>query len=347
MLLSINLKIIGPLSITRDSSICKGDFIRIGSKNYTQAGVYRDTLKSIKGCDSLFRITNLTIKPERKRLFDSTICEGKTLIINAKSYQKAGIYTDTINLNGQCDSILLIDLKIKPYTTIKKNVVLCSNDSTAINGRLFTKIGVFKDTVKAVVNAAINCDEIIEWTVTKSNLRLNMGINRSIELGDSVQLDPSVSGAQNVLWSWQLNKTLSCTDCPNPIAKPLQTTTYALVIRDTMANCTLKDAIKVSVKPCESIFMPTAFSPNNDGTNDYFAVFASGCVRKVVKMQLFNRWGVMVFSKNNFFPNNENEGWNGRMNDTELPPDVYIYVIELELGDGRTKVFSGDVTLMR
>ena len=93
--------------------------------------------------------------------------------------------------------------------------------------------------------------------------------------------------------------------------------------------------------------MPTAFSPNNDGTNDYFTVFASSCVRRVAKMQLFNRWGVMVFSKNNFLANNEKNGWDGTMNSTQLPPDVYIYVIELELGDGKVKVFSGDVSLIR
>ena len=130
-------------------------------------------------------------------------------------------------------------------------------------------------------------------------------------------------------------------------SKPLFTTTFTLTIKDTSTNCSLKDAVKIIVKPCESIFMPTAFSPNNDGANDYFSVFASGCVRKVKKMQLFNRWGIMVFSKENFLANNEKNGWDGTMNERQLPPDVYIYVIELELGDGTIKLFSGDVTLIR
>ena len=106
-------------------------------------------------------------------------------------------------------------------------------------------------------------------------------------------------------------------------------------------------AHKITVKPCESIFMPTAFSPNNDGANDYFTIFASGCVRKVRTMKLFNRWGIMVFSNTNFLPNNEKSGWDGMMNNTQLQPDVYVYVIELELGDGTIKLVSGDVTLLR
>ncbi len=337
-----NLSFIPPLSISTDFSLCKGDFIKIGNKIYSQIGIYRDTFKTVNGCDSIL-ITNLTIKPERKKTIDTTICEGKQLIINGKQYLKAGIYGDTILSNAQCDSILLITIKTTPYPIIKKTVILCANDSTVVNGRLFTKIGVFKDTI----NAAINCDSVIEWTVQKSNLQLYMGENTTIELGDSLQLGPSVFGAPNVLWTWQTNKALSCTNCPNPFVKPLFTTTFTLVIRDTLSGCTLRNALKITVKPCENIFMPTAFSPNNDGANDYFTIFASGCVRKVNKMQLFNRWGVMVFSKNNFLANNEKNGWDGTMNSTQLPPDVYIYVIELELGNGKIKVFSGDVTLIR
>ncbi len=344
LLITTNLKLINPLSISRDTSICLGDFIKINNRIYNQTGIYKDTLKAInKGCDSILLTINLKIKPERKRLIDSTICEGKTLIINGKQYQKAGNFNDTIKLNGQCDSILLITIKIKPYPIIKKNIVLCANDSALINGRLFTKIGVFKDTIIST----INCNEITEWTVTKSNLRLNMGTSPLIELGDSVQLNPIVLGAQNVLWTWTPNKSLSCINCPNPSAKPVQTTIFTLIVRDTTTNCTIKDVIKVSVKPCESIFMPTVFSPNNDGANDYFSVFASGCVRKVKTMKLFNRWGIMVFSNTNFLPNNEKNGWDGRMNNTQLPPDVYVYVIELELGDGTIKLVSGDVTLLR
>jgi gliding motility-associated-like protein len=336
------LSLIGPLSISSFIYICKGDFVKIGTKTYNLAGIYRDTFKTSKGCDSIL-ITNLTILPERKRVIDTTICAGKTVVFNLNSYNKSGNFSDTIRVNSQCDSILTINLTVKPYPIVKKSVVLCANDSTVVNGRLFTKTGVFRDTISAVNN----CAEIIEWTVSKSTLQLMMGADATIELGDSIQLDPSVFGAQNVLWTWQKSPYLNCLVCPKPIARPLQTTIFSLTVKDTTTNCSVKEVQKITVKPCESIFLPTAFSPNNDGANDYFSVFASGCVRKVLKMKLFNRWGVMVFSKENFLPNNEKNGWDGMMNDTQLPPDVYVYAIELELGDGKTKVFSGDVTLLR
>ena len=150
-------------------------------------------------------------------MIDTTVCEGKQLVINGKQYLKAGIYNDTILTNAQCDSILSITIKITPYPIVKKTVILCANDSTVVNGRLFTKTGVFKDTVLS----KITCSEVIEWTVQKSNLQLYMGENATIELGDSLQLGPSVFGAPNVLWTWQSNKALSCMNCSNPFVKPL------------------------------------------------------------------------------------------------------------------------------
>ena len=174
-----------------------------------------------------------------------------------------------------------------------------------------------------------------------------MGAALVIELGDSISLNPLVTGAQNIRWTWTAHKALSCTNCPNPYAKPLQTTVFTLSVKDTATKCTVNGAIKVSVKPCESIFIPTAFSPNDDNINDYFSVFASGCIRNVLTMQVFNRWGVLVFSQNDFLPNTDKNGWDGRMNNQPVPPDVYVYVIELALGNGTTKRVSGDVTLMR
>jgi gliding motility-associated-like protein len=343
----MTVKVLTPLSITKDTSICEGNFIRIGSKTYSQAGVYRDTIKGVKGCDSLLLTLNLTIKPERKRVIDSSICEGKTVTINGKSYKNAGNFNDTLRFVGQCDSFLVISIKIKPYTIIKKMAVLCDNDTALVNGRLFTKIGVFRDTSTSTTA----CNEVTEWTVVKSTLRLTIGVPPFIELGDSFRLNPSVSGAQSVQWNWTTNKAttkdLSCTNCQNPYIRPLQTTIFNLSVRDTATNCTVKDAIKVTVKPCESIYLPTAFSPNNDNQNDYLTVFASGCVRKILTMRVFNRWGVLVFSQSNFLPNTDKNGWDGRMNSQQVPPDVYIYMVELELGDGTTKLVAGDVTLIR
>ena len=62
---------------------------------------------------------------------------------------------------------------------------------------------------------------------------------------------------------------------------------------------------------------------------------------------MFNRWGALVFVKNNFAPENEKEGWNGTYNNTLQPSDVYVYIIDVLCENGTVLSYKGNVTLIR
>jgi gliding motility-associated-like protein len=64
-------------------------------------------------------------------------------------------------------------------------------------------------------------------------------------------------------------------------------------------------------------------------------------------MQIFDRWGELVFTKSDFPLSNESVGWNGTFKGQQLPPDVYVYRIDILLVDGRIERFAGDVTIVR
>jgi gliding motility-associated-like protein len=318
-------------------SLCEGEKLKVGAKTYSQTGVYKDTLKSFGGCDSIIT-TNLTISQIPTRSIDTTICGNKTLIINGKTYSQSGVFQEFIKVTGKCDSLLNISINVKPLAFKRNEITLCPSD-TLKNLR----IGTFRDTIAT----AVGCPEIIESVVQVSRLRVSAGADISIELGDSVRLALTIPTGGNVLWKWQTNKALSCTDCANPVAKPLETTVFSVEAKDTASNCSVKDDVRVIVKACSSIFLPTSFSPNGDGQNDYFTVFASGCVKSVKKMMVFNRWGALVFSKENFIPNNDQEGWDGTFQGKTLVADVYTYLFELEVNNGKIEKVWGDVTLMK
>lgn len=113
----------------------------------------------------------------------------------------------------------------------------------------------------------------------------------------------------------------------------------SLTFTDTVSNCsvvvTKKEYIFVDTQ--ENIFVPTAFTPNNDGNNDVFEIKTSGVNQ--IKVLIFNRWGEKIF---------ENEGntkyWNGE----NAPEGVYSYVIT---GKGvithKNLSKAGTVTLIR
>ena len=82
------------------------------------------------------------------------------------------------------------------------------------------------------------------------------------------------------------------------------------------------------------VYIPNAFSPNNDGINDYFEAYTETPIEKQ-RIQIFSRYGGEIYDSSLF-------SWNGG----DYPPDVYVYLITLTF-HGKDYIFSGDVTLLR
>lgn len=161
---------------------------------------------------------------------------------------------------------------------------------------------------------------------------------------DSVQIE-ATSPVSPLEWSWSPSEFLSCSDCPNPIAYPLTTTTYYLTAVDSN-DCSTTDSVVVVVEFDGKAYIPNVFSPNDDGINDVFMVL-TGCVREVKKMLIFDRWGEKVFEESNTPPNDPLYGWDGNFRGKPMNPDVFVYYIIVELYDGTEKTYKGDLTLLR
>jgi gliding motility-associated-like protein len=161
---------------------------------------------------------------------------------------------------------------------------------------------------------------------------------------DSVQLS-ATANTSPLTWSWNPPDFLSCTDCPNPIASPFTTMTYYLMATDSN-GCKALDSIVVRVDFDGKAYIPNAFSPNDDGINDVFYVLGN-CVSKVILLRVFDRWGEMVFEKSNTPPNDPLYGWDGKFKGKPVNSDVFVFYINVELKDGSTRIYKGDVTLLR
>ncbi len=173
----------------------------------------------------------------------------------------------------------------------------------------------------------------------------------SITRGSSQTLKIDViGGAPTYTYEWAPATGLSCSDCESPTAQPTRTTTYLLTVTD-MNGCIATASITITVPepdPNEKqVFIPNAFSPDNNGINDFLTVFSQSGVEQITTFAVFDRWGGLVFKNENFQPNLESEGWNGQWQGSTLNTGVYTWFAEIDWEDGVKTAHEGEVTLFR
>lgn len=175
---------------------------------------------------------------------------------------------------------------------------------------------------------------------------IDLGDPITIELGDSVKLQPIASPAAD-FWDWAVNRPgLSCYDCPKPWAEPSSDQTYFLTV-DAADACPNSDSVRVSVIKIRRVFIPNIFTPDDDGENDFLTVFAGKGTKNVRKFQIWSRWGELVFERENFAPNDLSLGWDGSFRGKKVMPGVFTVVAEVEFIDGFVEKRKGDVTVAR
>ena len=155
-----------------------------------------------------------------------------------------------------------------------------------------------------------------------------------LQPGNSVQF--SASGG--VSYTWEPSYGLSCNTCTNPIASPLVSTTYTLVVTSD-SGCTSAQTITVDIN-CGQVFVPDAFSPNGDGQNDI--LYVRGDCIKTMQFEVFDRWGNRVFETES-----KSVGWDGRCRGEAMNTGSYVYYLKTVLYDGTAIEKRGDVALVR
>jgi len=199
-----------------------------------------------------------------------------------------------------------------------------------------------------VVSDAFSCTAIETVTVTQPFLpTLDIATIATLDIGDSIQLQPitNILPGNVVSWQWSPAAGLSCSDCENPWAKPLNSSSYTLVVTDNN-DCEATARVQVLVNRRRNLYAPNVFSPNDDGENDYFMLFGKG-VQEIQSLQIYDRWGSQLFIGEHFAANDEQAGWDGQYRGSAMAPAVFVWWAKVVFVDGAVEVFYGDVTLVR
>jgi gliding motility-associated-like protein len=120
-----------------------------------------------------------------------------------------------------------------------------------------------------------------------------------------------------------------------------------IVTAEDINGCTATATITINVDYEVDIFYPNVFSPNGDGTNDYFMLFNNGLLENMNGIQIFDRAGELMFEKTDMLFNETQSGWDGEFNGEIVQPGVYVFAINYTLGNGQSRTKSGSITVVR
>lgn len=221
-------------------------------------------------------------------------------------------------------------------------------------GQTFSTQSVFTGLLPGVYTVQIvdatGCGTSLQDTIfAPAVFNLSLLPEVLISFGESHQIITTVNIPLSDidLVQWTPSTGLSCDTCLNPIATPVNSTRYNIRVVSEV-GCEERAPILIIVDKEIDIYVPNIFSPDGDGQNDVFMIFANtDQVRIIKQFQVFSRWGEQVLDLNDFFPNDPQFGWDGMHRGDALNPAVFVWYVVVELIDGREILLEGDVTLTR
>ena len=247
-----------------------------------------------------------------------TICTGDRVVIGGVSRTTSGTYRDVIRQDVLCKEEQDVALYVIPVDTIQIFDSICDGDTVEYVNRTFYEGGTFFERERV----AEGCGRIFQIDIKQFGLQPVQD-----SFGFCPALGAQVSPGSFQTYLWEDGSTL-----PYQIAEGEETLTVDVVDSNFCArSLTL---LVEDICPLET-YTPNAFTPNGDGTNDFFTSYHNKKPDQF-RLWVFDRWG------NQIFETDDHQGWNGQVNGQDATPGVYLFMLEV---DGQNK--SGDVVLLR
>lgn len=369
------------INLGNDVTLCAGNTVTLNATNpnatylwqdgstnptfvATASGLYWAEVRNNNGCSKRDSI-NITFTP--LPVFnlgtDAAICQNDTLTLNAtvsnatsylwnngattatlKAYQ-AGIYWCEVSKQGCTfrDSLTITAVKPLPLVSLGNDATVCEGITVSLDATYLNSIYLWQDgntnpvynvTQPGVYSVQVNLNGCKRSDTISINYnlkpRFTLGPDQAICPGNTITLNPILNPAWQL--SWQDGSG-------GPVYTVTQPGSYSLSATN---NCgaTLNEVL-VSSGICK-VFVPNAFTPNNDGKNDQFKVLGTEDVAQF-NLKIFNRWGETVFETSD-----KSKGWDGNLNGRASPIGVFIYILSYKDNNStESKIIKGTMTLIR
>jgi gliding motility-associated-like protein len=179
-------------------------------------------------------------------------------------------------------------------------------------------------------------------------ISVDLGSDQSISLGDTTDINAIVNLPLDSISSiaWTGIDTSGCENCLHQVVAPVITTAYSVMV-SSVDGCADRDTMIVNVTSEQQLYIPNIFSPNGDGVNDMLRISADEGVQEIAVMEIFDRWGNLVFGFTSKKPDDPAAQWDGLFKGERMNPGVFTYKMIILNTSGEREVRYGDITLLR
>ena len=254
--------------------------------------------------------------------------------------------TQTIQINVGASSI----------PTVSPNDKICFGQSTtiyAIGGNTYhwnpttgvskpnDSTTLVKPSVTTIYTVTVSKNNICPVTATIQVIVdplpiVNAGKDSTINIDQDIVL--TGTGNVDVGFLSPDGNPLICNWCPIVAVHPLESTCYTLEGFNTY-GCRNTDVVCITITKEWDIFIPNAFTPNGDTSNDYFIPKGYGIAQ--IDLSIFDRWGVCIFKETN-----TTLGWDGKYKGQLCQQGIYVYQVNIKAMSGENTTKTGHVTLL-
>jgi len=206
-----------------------------------------------------------------------------------------------------------------------------------------TATGLAAGTYSVTVTDANGCTKTQNVSVTQTPGPVANVIASPFTIARGSSMSFNATGGSTYVWSPPTG--LSCITCANPIATPYVTTKYCVTVMDA-GGCSDDTCITIQViLDCssETLYLPNAFSPNDDGENDLLQAYIGTveCIQ-TFRLAIYNRWGENIFETTDPLTT-----WDGTHRGKKENTAVFVFYLEATLSSGEQISKKGSLWLLR
>jgi gliding motility-associated-like protein len=247
----------------------------------------------------------------------SPICEGQTLYLETDSFPGESYFW-----SGPSGF----------SSTLRKPVI---GYVTSANGGTYEIVKI-KNGCSSV---AANVDVIIHPT-PESNFFPNP--QEVSIINPAISISSLATEGTDIQYHWDFgDNTVSSDYNPNHVYTDTGTFVITYTVSSNVTGCESSTEKTVVVTPYFRLYIPSAFSPNNDNLNDFFEI--KGNAIDEYHISVYNRWGDLVFQSSSIA-----QYWDGKINNgQDAAQDAYVYVINLRDSNGKPYEYRGSVTIIK